>query len=90
MKTRTIALICIVVLLPVACTAAEDGEGFVSLFDGQTLSGWDGDRTIWLDPPEPDFSVRGRSLAVVITTCPAGRCSTSAVARWSSSSDASS
>ena len=22
-------------------------EGFVSLFDGQTLSGWDGDRTIW-------------------------------------------
>jgi len=28
-------------------TEPDDAEGFVPLFDGKTLSGWDGDPTFW-------------------------------------------
>jgi type 1 glutamine amidotransferase len=38
----------------------ELGPGFVSLFDGRTLDGWDGDRTIW---SVRDGAITGRTTA---------------------------
>src|SRR5258708_4216168 len=32
---------------PTAAVGEEDEEGFVSLFDGKTLAGWEGDKQLW-------------------------------------------
>jgi type 1 glutamine amidotransferase len=37
----------ILALVAGPATAAADDEGFVSLFDGKTLEGWDGDQRFW-------------------------------------------
>jgi hypothetical protein len=35
------------VIAPVQCTAADGEDGFETLFDGETLKGWDGDPKLW-------------------------------------------
>jgi len=47
---RTFTALCALVLLGSGAgvsRAAEPPEGFVALFDGKTLEGWEGDRRIW-------------------------------------------
>ncbi len=47
MKLRLWNLLAIVAVAALANTAAADDDGYVSLFDGKTLKGWNGDPKFW-------------------------------------------
>lgn len=55
-----LVLALLLALAPSASFAEENDEGFVSLFDGQTLAGWDGDTTLW---SVEDGAITGRTSA---------------------------
>ncbi len=45
--STTVAVLTLLTLLVGGPATAADDEGFVSLFDGKTLEGWDGDERFW-------------------------------------------
>jgi hypothetical protein len=44
---RLLSIVLAVVCLPLRQQASEVDEGFVPLFDGKTLAGWEGDEKLW-------------------------------------------
>ncbi|MEO8498416.1 MAG: family 16 glycoside hydrolase, partial [Planctomycetota bacterium] len=44
---RCISLLALAVAFALPCQVQADDDGFVSLFDGKTLEGWDGDPKFW-------------------------------------------
>jgi len=57
--TSALALVLVCPALAQA-DATETAEGFVSIFDGQTLDGWDGDPRLW---SVRDGAIRGETTA---------------------------
>ena len=58
MRSPLFALLGLTLLLPVAHAAEPDREGFVSIFNGESLDGWDGDPVFW---SVEDGAITGRS-----------------------------
>ncbi len=44
---RTMRTACAILILASACLAAEKEEGFVAIFNGKDLTGWQGNKEIW-------------------------------------------
>jgi hypothetical protein len=60
LATAALAGLLVIGLAPGTAAGAEDEEGFVSIFDGKTLDGWEGDPRLW---SVEDEAITGKTSA---------------------------